>query len=95
MSSAENIFLFFPENRLTVHQIFSLGNICLKCQSLFSEKINEMPSAKIFTQHVKRLYLLSAGVNCGNSYICSTVFLLCGIQNPNSKSKHFKSFSLK
>ena len=37
----------------------------------------------------------SSGVREGNSYICSTVLRLRGMQNPNSKSKLFNNLSLK
>lgn len=37
----------------------------------------------------------TSGSNTGNSYICSQVFLLFGMQKPNSKSKLFSSRSRK
>lgn len=42
-----------------------------------------------------KYYLPKSAGNVGNSYICSQVFLENGMQKPNSKSKVFKSLSLK
>ena len=60
-NSADNklviFFLFFTENRIEIMHIVSIGDICMKCQLLFSRKNKKnnfnMLSAENFTQSAK------------------------------------------